>query len=109
MFRNINRAIALERIHIIREVYQTPRVFGRFLSSQTAAASDSNDQPANDQDELYWRRVFHYPEMKYLSLLSRIKFHPAGVGVAMASAITVAHTLGHMPHISIIPPLYFGM
>lgn len=109
MFRTVIRTIALQRIHITREAYQTPRLFARFLSAhQTTSASESNGQQSINQDEPYWRRVFHYPEMQYLSLLSKIKFYPAGAGVAMASVTGILHAFGLYPQLSIIPPLYVG-
>lgn len=110
MLRNVHRAIALQRIHINREAFQAARVTPRFFSSQqTASASESNAQQAIDQDETYWRRVFHFPEMKYLALISKIKLYPAGVSVALASTIAIIQACGYIPNASSIPVLYLGM
>lgn len=109
MFRNISRTIALQRFHISREVYQTPRVIVPFLSSnQTRSTSGSNDEQSIHQDEPYWRRVFHFPEMRYLAILSKLKFYPAATGVGLSSAILIAQAFGHYPQVSIFPTLYIG-
>lgn len=52
MFRNVIRTTALQKMHINRDVYQTARVFARFLSEhQTTSVSKSNDQQSINQDE----------------------------------------------------------
>lgn len=115
MLANFHRVQIFQRILPIRSVYQVSVLNPQILQQRhlsTDINSDNrirhNDPRTIDQEEILWRRVFHFHEMKNFAAMTKLKFYPLIIGVAMVPISAGLQFMDIVPEISLIPPLLMG-
>lgn len=115
MLRNLYKIQHFQRIPPIRSVCQASVLNSQLLPQRHVSTNinftvrQNHDGPQTDeQPEVIWRRVFHFHVMKDFAAMTKLKFYPLGLGVAMVPISAALQFTEIMSDMSAIPPLLMG-
>lgn len=113
--QNLHRIVLFQRISPIRSVCQASVCNSRLLPQRSlstnadfTARQQNNDEPSSNQNEIIWRRIFHFHEMSNFAAMTKLKFYPMLTSAVMVPIMSALQQTEIMPKISLVSPLLMG-